>query len=122
MHTSDPAPPPENTNIPSDLPIACSLTADELPKRLAEMADIGAADLLTSYTSGGQALLRFRRRPSTQVRLEAIVAAESECCSFLAMELRDAGDEVELTVTAPAGAEPVLEDIVAAFASAEQAA
>jgi hypothetical protein len=108
--------------MPSDLPNACSLTADELPERLAEMADIGAADLLTSHTSGRQALLRFRRRPNVRGRLEAIVAAESECCSFLAMELRDAGDEIELSVTAPVGAEPVLEDIVAAFAGAQQAA
>jgi hypothetical protein len=108
--------------MPSDLPIACSLAADELHKRLAEMADIGASDLVTSHASGRQALLRFRKRSGTRERLAAIVAAESECCAFLSMDLRDTGDEIDLTVTVPAGAEPVLEDIVAAFAGAERAA
>jgi hypothetical protein len=71
---------------------------------------------------GGEALLRFRNGPDTHKRLAAVVAAESECCSFLAMELRDTAEMVELSIRAPDGAEPGLDDIVAAFAGAERSA
>jgi hypothetical protein len=101
--------------MPRDLPIACSLSAAELPQRLADMAAIGRADLLSSHAAGGRALLRFRRGPDTRRRLEAIVAAEAECCAFLTMELGETADAVELGIGAPDGAEPVLDDIVAAF-------
>jgi hypothetical protein len=99
----------------TDLPIACSLSATEMPKRLAEMAAIGQDSLIASDTTHGRAKLRFRDRPQTRERLEAVVAAESECCPFLKMSLRDDPGAVALTIEAPDGAEPVLTELVAAF-------
>jgi hypothetical protein len=103
--------------MPPETPIACSLTAAQMPARLAEMADIGRASLLGVDTVGRQAALRFRAIPRTRERLEAIVIAESQCCAFLTFDLRDVSEGIELTVTGPAGAEPILDDLVAAFST-----
>jgi hypothetical protein len=102
--------------MPTDLPIACSLSASEMPRRLTEIAALGRQSLLGSETTERSALLRFRADPDTRDRLAAIVAAESECCAFLTMRLRDTPDAVVLAIEAPAGAEPVLGDLVSAFA------
>ena len=97
----------------TELPIACTLTADELPARLAEMAAVGEAALCRAEVSGRRAVLRFR--PSARERLERVVAAESECCAFLQMDLRHTAEAIELSIAAPEGAEPVLDEIVSAF-------
>lgn len=100
----------------TDLPIACSLGATELPERLAEMAAIGRDSLIETDTTPVRAQLRFHDRAGTRERLEAVVAAESRCCAFLRMSVRSEHDAVALTIEAPAGAEPVLAELVAAFA------
>ena len=87
----------------SDLPIACSLDAGELPRRLAEIGAIGR-DALRAVDPGG--VLRFESDPTTRARLEAVVAAESECCPFLALELREEAGELlarsrDLTTPSP---------------------
>ena len=94
-----------------DTPIACSLNAEELPRRLAEKRAIGADALLE--VDGGA--LRFRNDETTRARLEEIVAAESECCGFLTFDLRATGDELELRITAPEGADALADDLVGAF-------
>jgi hypothetical protein len=97
----------------SDTPIACSLSAEELPARLAEMQALGADALLRV---DGPGALRFRNDEPTRRRLERIVAAESECCAFLAFELKAVGDELELHITGPEGAEALADDLAQAFA------
>jgi hypothetical protein len=94
---------------PEPLPIACTLTAAELPERLAEMRAVGREALIAA----GERELRFR--PQARERLEAIVAAEAECCSFMTLALGEANGELLLTVEAPPGAEPVVRELVAAF-------
>ena len=101
--------------MPAELPIACSLRAAEMPVRLAEIGSIGRASLLGAQTADSRAELRFRAGPETRARLEAIVAAEAECCAFLAMSLRDEAGGITLTIDAPEGAEPVMHELVAAF-------
>jgi hypothetical protein len=99
----------------SELPIACSLSAAELPKRLAEMRAIGYRGFISARIDRCHAALRFKNDAEISQRLEAIVAMEAECCAFLEMSLGSRGAELELSIEAPAGAEPVLEDLVAAF-------
>jgi hypothetical protein len=101
--------------MPTDLPMACTLTPAELPARVAEMADVGREALEAAEVRGGAAVLRFRASGDTRERLTAIVAAEARCCAFLAMNLSDEPGRIVLTVGAPAGAEPVLDGLVAAF-------
>ena len=80
----------------TDTPIACSLSRDELPKRLAEMRAVGKDALLSVSQEG---TLRFRADQPTCERLEAIMAAESECCSFLRFELTEENGDLVLSVT-----------------------
>jgi len=104
------------------LPIACSLTPLEMPARLAEMASLGQAALVAVTRGPGSVTLRFRRDDTTRSHLEAIVDAEAQCCAFLAMELRDEPDGLALAISAPYGAEPILDEMVDAFTSAPEAA
>jgi hypothetical protein len=97
------------------LPIACSLSAGELPVRQAQMADLGRDALIGAAVDGGRAELSFKGASSVRERVERFVAAEGECCAFLTMRVEETPGEVRLTIEAPEGAEPVLEELVAAF-------
>jgi|SRR5215217_4361782 len=101
--------------MPTELPIACSLSPVELPARLSQIADLGRTALLSSRTDGARAELRFARRPGVRERVDAIVAAESRCCASLAMRVGDERDAIVLTIEAPATARPVLHELVDAF-------
>jgi hypothetical protein len=103
----------------AETPIACSLSADELPVRLAELRSIGKDALLSVSPQG---TLRFRADAATRARLEAMIAAESQCCPFLRFELAEDGGALVLSVTAPEGAEPLARDLVNAFAADTKAA
>lgn len=108
--------------MPSPTPIACSLSATQLPVRLAEMAALGRDALLDSRSDRTRAQLRFAARAHVRERVDAVVAAEGRCCAFLAMEVREEHDAVVLTIVAPEGAEPVLSELVDAFAAGRPAA
>jgi hypothetical protein len=97
-------------------PVACSLGANDLRHRLDEIAAVGAVSLLDRGTENGKHRLRFRSDPGTRRRLEAIVAAEAECCSFLDLELIERRDELVLTLTAPEAGRAVADGLAAAFA------
>jgi hypothetical protein len=103
----------------TDPVIACSLSGEELPQRLAEVRAIGR-DALMSVSAEG--VLRFRADEGTRGRLEAIIAAESCCCPFLSFDLREQAGALVLTITAPDGAEPLALDLVNAFAAEAGAA
>jgi O-methyltransferase involved in polyketide biosynthesis len=99
--------------------IACSLSDEELPQRLAEMAAIGRDALLAVSPEG---VLHFHADAATRERLEAVIAAESACCSFLGFDLVEDAGELVLTVTAPEGAEPLASELIGAFAGDSRAA
>ena len=96
----------------SNKPTACTLSAADVSARVAEMKRLGQ-DALLSVDGAGT--LRFRGDTETRARLEAIVAAEAECCPFLDMELREDAGALVLEIRAPQEAEPVVADLVSAF-------
>lgn len=106
----------------TELPIACSLSAGELHVRQAQIADLGRDALVEARVEASHADLHFMGGAAVRDRVERFVAAESECCPFLTMGVEETPSEVRLTIDAPDGAEPVLEELVAAFRSAPQAA
>jgi hypothetical protein len=109
--------------MPTDSPIACSLTTTEIPARLLEISTLARdASLLSVATTPRHATLRFRVEGDIRKRLAAFVTSESECCAFLDIALREEPESVELVIAAPPGAEPVLESILAAFGGRTQAA
>lgn len=99
-------------------PIACSLGASDLRQRLNEIAEVGADSLIERDTKGERHLLSFRPDPETRRRLEAIVAAEANCCSFLDLSLEEQSGQIVLSVSAPEDGQPVADELAAAFAGA----
>jgi hypothetical protein len=85
-----------------DKPIACSLQGRQLEQRLDEIAALAAGSLLGQERDGESQRLRFRPDPETRRRLEALIAAEAECCPFLELSLETGASEIVLTVLAPA--------------------
>ncbi len=97
------------------LPIACTLTADELPARLDEIRAVSCEALRSKHRDGTRAVLRFARAPSLRERLAAIVAAEARCCAFMTMTLADEPEAIALTIDVPADAVAILEQLLASF-------
>jgi hypothetical protein len=91
--------------VSQERPIACSLGAGELDRRVAAIAEIGGASLVSRSAADGRHLLRFRAGAQTQRRLEEIVAAESECCPFLDLSLTKEEGRIVLSIAAADGGE-----------------
>lgn len=101
--------------MPTDQPIACSLSATELPQRLAEMAELGDAALLEIHRAGTRAELLFAAGATVRERLKEIVAKEARCCPFLNLALSETTGVITLHVQAPEAAEVALSEITEAF-------
>ena len=101
--------------MPDSPPHACSLTADELPTRLARTTALGRDALVDAHIDGTHAHLHFTADPGVRERVEDFVNAESECCPFFTMHIDTTGDDVHLTIDAPEAATTLLADLVAAF-------
>jgi hypothetical protein len=99
----------------SPLPIACSLSATDFPRRLAEVAELGRAALVSVHRDSTHAELRFAAGDGIRERVGAFAAAESECCAFLMLRVADEPGVVLLTIDAPDDAAPVLAELVEAF-------
>ena len=97
------------------LPIACSLSATELPARREQMDALGRDALLRARVDAAHAELRFTDEPGIRERVLAFAAAESECCAFLTMRVDADTEAVVLSIDATEGAEPVLRELVDAF-------
>ena len=101
--------------MPEDTPVACSLGAGALEARLAAIAKVGTESLLSKRLEGDRRLLSFRRTEIVRRELEGIIAAESECCSFLDLSLEEAGDELTLSIAAPENAREIADGLAEAF-------
>ena len=101
--------------MPTELPIACSLSRAELPARLAQIAALGRDALVDAQLGGTRATLRFAAGTGVRERVASVVAAEATCCAFLTMRVSDEPGAVVLDIAAPEDAEMVLREFVDAF-------
>lgn len=104
----------------SEEPFACALDAGDLGQRLAAIAAAGSESLIDRSTDGDRQLLRFRSAATSRRRLEAIIAAEAECCPFLDLSLSECGGELLLSIDAPGAARELSAGLAAAFGSVER--
>ncbi|MCC5625656.1 hypothetical protein [Nostoc sp. CHAB 5715] len=81
------------------LPIACTLTRDNLQDRLAWITELTRI-ALQSYERRGL-VLELRYAPQAAEQVYEMVRKEKECCAFLAFALHEDDREVRLTITAP---------------------
>lgn len=93
-----------------DAPIACTLSAAQLPGRMASARKLGEQALVDLEVADRRAFLRFHGH---RQEVDALVAAESSCCAFLEFDVREDGDLVELEIVTPEGGERVLRGLVA---------
>lgn len=94
-------------------PISCSLTGAEYRERLADLGELARDALRERRPIDGGARLTFDDSAEVRERLEALVAAEAECCPFLAMRLHAADGRLVLDVTGPDAAAPILAELLA---------
>lgn len=99
-----------------EAPVACSLGAGALKRRLAAIDEVGARGLTSHAVEGNRHILRFRASPRTRRQLEEIVAGEAACCSFLDLSLSDDRDDLVLSIIAPEPARAIADELAAAFA------
>lgn len=97
-------------------PVACSLEAGALEQRLAAIAEIGADSLISRQAEDGRHLLCFPADAETRRRLEELIAAEAECCSFLDLSLDQEAGDLVLSIAAPRDAQALADGLAGAFA------
>ena len=80
-------------------PIACTLAPGAFKDRTAWIAALNK-DALRNYQRR-DLVLELSYALEARERVHKMVRNERSCCAFLAFELREAGNEIRLTVTAP---------------------
>jgi hypothetical protein len=103
----------------TDVPIACSLTAEQRPARRAALVELVEHALIDARVSGRAV---FRRDERAEEALAAFVRAERECCPFFDLDVRVEDHTLVLEISGPAEAEPLIAALVEAFRSPHDAA
>lgn len=88
----------DRTSTP--LPVACTLGAQDGSARMRRWKALADRVRPEALLSGHVLEVRYRSAPGVREELEALVAAERECCGFLAWEVAEEGDDPVLRVTA----------------------
>jgi hypothetical protein len=92
------------------IPIACSLSADDMGDRMEQWRAAVAQATTREATPEGYRL-RFASDPAFAGRLAELAAREVECCAFFTFAVTVATDGLALEVLAPADARPMLDDL-----------
>jgi hypothetical protein len=100
------------TSEPDELPVACTLGADDGAQRMQQWKALSVKGSASASRDGHQLVVAYRPAPGVREELEALAAAERECCSFVAWTVSQEVDRVVLRVTA----DPSSPDDVAAIA------
>lgn len=98
-------------------PVACTLGAGDLRRRLDQIAALGADSLLSHEEVGKGHVLRFRNDESTRRRLEKIVTAEAKCCPFLELEIDEQGQVLLLALAASDEGQAIADELARAFSA-----
>jgi hypothetical protein len=101
----------EASNMTDSIPVpvlACTLSAPAAAERAGRWDAFLHENLLRRSATPRGVRLELRPRPAVAAELDALVAAERECCAFLTMRVRRAGDRLVLEVDAPAEAREIV--------------
>jgi hypothetical protein len=90
-------------------PLACALPADEAERQARRTRTTLAAAVLWREEIEGGLRLRFPGDEATDAAVREVIEAESRCCPFLTMAAEPRGSQLELTVTGPPEAKPMIE-------------
>ena len=102
------------------IPVACTLSSDDLASRLDRWRSLGARSLLSSAHDGETVTVAFRHSDDVLAELTVLAAAERECCPFLLWDVTRDGDELRLLVSVAPGTRAedaqVITDVAREFA------
>ena len=94
-----------------DLPIACTLSEEELAERRRTLLDsLRAVVVRVSRVETGY-VYEFQRSPEMLATLRRLVELEEQCCRFLAFAIAENETALSLTVTGPQEAISMVEDL-----------
>lgn len=92
-------------------PIACSLTPTQAEERVEQTAALARHALRRREPIADGQRLHFEDNREIEAELRHVIAAEAECCLFLELRLRRVDEGLELDITGPAEARPVIEGL-----------
>jgi hypothetical protein len=81
------------------LPIACTLGPTDGEQRMQEWRQLLATSRVGRERGDGYLAVRFRAGGDVGRRLERLVEAERECCSFVEWSITNHDDDVVLTIS-----------------------
>jgi hypothetical protein len=88
--------------------VACTLSASAAAERADRWRALLHESLLRRSATPRGLRLEFRPQPAVAAELDALVAAERECCAFLTMRVQRADERLVLDVDAPPEAREVI--------------
>ena len=91
----------------------CSLAAAELEERLRRFKQLTASALLESSPTPAGVRLRLRADAAVRRELDALIAAEAECCPFLSFRVDQDAAAIRLDIDGPPDARPLLDGLLA---------
>ena len=97
------------------LPVACTLGPDDGSARLRRWQALAEKGGPSARRSGHRLEVSYQAEPGVRDELEALAAAERECCSFVAWEVSQDGDLPVLRVTADPSDPDAVAPIAALF-------
>jgi hypothetical protein len=97
----------------SDTPITCTLDIGDYKERLASIAAL-ARDALRSYERD-DLVLRLKYTAAKAARVKEMVRHERECCTLLTFDVREEGNEILVTISAPEAARVAAETMFERF-------
>jgi hypothetical protein len=89
--------------------LACSLSPDERVEREHELRELCRRALVGRDREQNAVVLTYRLAHEAEEALRDLISREAECCPFLGFELAADDRELSLRVSAPPGAEGMLD-------------
>ncbi|MGI8713664.1 MAG: hypothetical protein ACR2NR_10870 [Solirubrobacteraceae bacterium] len=97
------------------LPVACTLGPEDGPVRMLRWQRLGETADPVARRAEGALEVRYRPGPGVREELEALAAAEQQCCSFVAWTVTEDGGHPVLRVVADASTPDDVAGIAALF-------
>ena len=95
-----------------ELPIACSLDAEQLAERKERWHALGEHALISAERTDEGVRQRYRGGAAIEAELRALVALEAKCCPFLDLRLERVDAETWLEISGPPEAAQVIDELV----------
>jgi hypothetical protein len=97
----------------TDVPIACTLTADGVVERVGEWREFLASMVQTIEATPTRAVLRLIDDDRALLAAVSLAEREKACCAFFEFSFAVAGSGTDLHMAVPAEAEEVLAGLLA---------